>query len=147
MAKAKTVKKTVMEVGERLGYSMKKMKDVVVGLVKGRVMVLAKVMEVVAELLVEMMVVDGVDGFSEVKKINLLFKINVTDAFADPTFQEGVERHPAVDRGTDQWCEVAGHFEAKIGWIYHSCGGPSDLSTFDGSCIILLQIVFTPTFG
>ncbi|KAL8196014.1 hypothetical protein R6Q57_025014 [Mikania cordata] len=72
---AAEIKKTVVEIGERLGYRLKKMKDEndcdkkvdVVGLVKGRVTVMAKVMEVVPELLlVEMTVVDdGGDGFSE----------------------------------------------------------------------------------
>ncbi|KAL8263548.1 hypothetical protein R6Q59_021678 [Mikania micrantha] len=74
---AAEIKKTVVEIGERLGYRLKKMKDEndcdkkddVVGLVKGRVTVMAKVMEVVPELLlVEMTLVDdGGDGFSEVE--------------------------------------------------------------------------------
>ncbi|XP_076943507.1 CBL-interacting serine/threonine-protein kinase 4-like [Bidens hawaiensis] len=68
-AKADEIKKTVVEVGERLGFGLKKMKDDgVVGLVKGRVFVLSKVMEVVPELLlVEMTVVDGGDEVSEVE--------------------------------------------------------------------------------
>ncbi|KVH67548.1 CBL-interacting serine/threonine-protein kinase 7-like [Cynara cardunculus var. scolymus] len=75
-AKAEEIEKTVVEVGERLGYRLKKRKDKensnnkrgVIGLVKGRVIILAKVMEVVPELLlVEMTVVDGGDGFSEVQ--------------------------------------------------------------------------------
>ncbi|KAK1418823.1 hypothetical protein QVD17_27970 [Tagetes erecta] len=67
------VKKTVVEVGGRLGYLVKKMKDddYDVGLVKGRVIVFVKVMEVVPELLlVEVTVVDSGgdgDGFSEVE--------------------------------------------------------------------------------
>ncbi|GJW94294.1 CBL-interacting serine/threonine-protein kinase 7-like protein [Tanacetum coccineum] len=69
------IEKRVVEVGERLGYSWKKMKDKenwnkdVVGLVKGRVVVLTKVLEVAFELLlVEMVVVGGGgDGFSEVE--------------------------------------------------------------------------------
>lgn len=77
-AKVEEIEKKVVEVGERLGYRLKKKKDYenennynykrddVVGLVKGRVVVLAKVMEVVPELLmVEMTVVDGGDSFSE----------------------------------------------------------------------------------
>ncbi|KAJ0717287.1 putative protein kinase CAMK-CAMKL-CHK1 family [Helianthus annuus] len=75
--KAEEVKKRVVEVGERLGFRVKKMKvndkegcknkgDEVVGLVKGKVVVMAKVMEVVPEVvLVEMTVVDGGDEFSE----------------------------------------------------------------------------------
>ncbi|KAI3693137.1 hypothetical protein L6452_32967 [Arctium lappa] len=70
-ATAEEIEKTVVEVGERLGYRLKKRKDKskgVVGLVKGRVIILAKVMEVVPELLlVEMTVVDGGDGFNEVQ--------------------------------------------------------------------------------
>jgi len=68
---AAEIKKTVVEVGERLGFKVKmmKMKDnEVVGLVKEKVVVLAKVMVVVPEVvLVEMTVVDGGDGFSEVE--------------------------------------------------------------------------------
>ncbi|KAI3696560.1 hypothetical protein L6452_28926 [Arctium lappa] len=71
---AEEIEKRVAEVGERLGYRSKKMKDKenwnrdVVGLVKGRVMVLAKVLEVAVELLlVEMTVVGGGDGFSDVE--------------------------------------------------------------------------------
>ncbi|KAI3707531.1 hypothetical protein L6452_26146 [Arctium lappa] len=73
-ATAEEIEKRVAEVGERLGYRSKKMKDKenwnrdVVGLVKGRVMVLAKVLEVAVELLlVEMTVVGGGDGFSDVE--------------------------------------------------------------------------------
>lgn len=75
-AKAEEIEKTVVEVGERLGYRLKKRKDKencnkrddVFRLVKGRVSLLAMVMEVVPELLlVEMSVVDGGDGFSEVE--------------------------------------------------------------------------------
>ncbi|KAI3804254.1 hypothetical protein L1987_25668 [Smallanthus sonchifolius] len=65
-ADAEEIKKTVVGVGERLGYGWKKMKDDVAGLVKGRVVVLVKVAEMVAEMvLVEVTVVDGGDGFSE----------------------------------------------------------------------------------
>ncbi|XP_071704326.1 CBL-interacting serine/threonine-protein kinase 7 [Rutidosis leptorrhynchoides] len=63
------IEKRVVEVGEKLGYKLKKMKDKdnwnrdVVGLVKGRVVVLAKVLEVAFELLlVEMTVVNGGGG-------------------------------------------------------------------------------------
>ncbi|KVH88797.1 CBL-interacting serine/threonine-protein kinase 7-like [Cynara cardunculus var. scolymus] len=69
-ATAEEIEKRVAEVGERLGYRSKKMKDKeswnrdMVGLVKGRVVVLAKVLEVAVELLlVEMTVVGGGDGF------------------------------------------------------------------------------------
>ncbi|KAD6453035.1 hypothetical protein E3N88_07740 [Mikania micrantha] len=67
--KVEEIKKRVVEGGERLGYLVKKMKDQVVGLVKGRVVVLAKVVVVVVPelLMVEMTVVDGGDGFSEVE--------------------------------------------------------------------------------
>nr|XP_043630554.1 CBL-interacting serine/threonine-protein kinase 7-like [Erigeron canadensis] len=97
-AKLEEIKKLVAEVGERLGYRVKKSSsllckkinnkesvissggnneccdykdenndDDMVGLVKGRVVVFAKVMEVVPELLlVEMTVVDG-GGISEVE--------------------------------------------------------------------------------
>ncbi|KAI3695683.1 hypothetical protein L1987_78682 [Smallanthus sonchifolius] len=67
------IEKRVVEVGDRLGYRSRRMKDKenwnrdVVGLVKGRVVVLAKVLEVAVELLlVEMTVVGGGDGLSEV---------------------------------------------------------------------------------
>ncbi|KAK1430386.1 hypothetical protein QVD17_13084 [Tagetes erecta] len=67
-ATTEEINKRVVEVGERLGYGLKKMKDDVIGLVKGRVIVVVMVMEVVPELLlVEMRVVDGGDGFSEVE--------------------------------------------------------------------------------
>ncbi|KAI3814322.1 hypothetical protein L1987_19073 [Smallanthus sonchifolius] len=67
------IEKRVLEVGDRLGYRSRRMKDKenwnrdVVGLVKGRVVVLAKVLEVAVELLlVEMTVVGGGDGLNEV---------------------------------------------------------------------------------
>ncbi|XP_071689551.1 CBL-interacting serine/threonine-protein kinase 7-like [Rutidosis leptorrhynchoides] len=77
-SKAEEVKKKVREVGDNLGYKLRKWKDEgvdcnfkrddVVGLVKGRVTVLVKVMEVVPELLlVEVTVVDGSDGFTDVE--------------------------------------------------------------------------------
>ncbi|KAF5816665.1 putative protein kinase CAMK-CAMKL-CHK1 family [Helianthus annuus] len=71
-AKAEEVKKRVVEVGGELGYRVRKMKDGenkkegVYGLVRGRVEVVVKVMEVVPEVvLVQMTVVDGGDEFSE----------------------------------------------------------------------------------
>ncbi|KAJ0490329.1 putative protein kinase CAMK-CAMKL-CHK1 family [Helianthus annuus] len=67
------IEKRVVEVGDRLGFRSKRMKDKenwnreVVGLVKGRVVVLAKVLEVAVELLlVEMTVVGGGDGLNDV---------------------------------------------------------------------------------
>nr|KAJ0203423.1 hypothetical protein LSAT_V11C500253320 [Lactuca sativa] len=73
-ATAAEIERRVVEVGERLGYRSKKMKDKenrnrdVMGLVKGRVVVLAKVLEVAVDLLlVEMTVVGGGGGFSEVE--------------------------------------------------------------------------------
>ncbi|XP_076895244.1 CBL-interacting serine/threonine-protein kinase 7-like [Bidens hawaiensis] len=68
------IEKRVGEVGDKLGYRMKRMRDKenwnreVVGLVKGRVVVVAKVLEVAVELLlVEMTVVGGGgDGLNEV---------------------------------------------------------------------------------
>ncbi|KAK9058991.1 hypothetical protein SSX86_021609 [Deinandra increscens subsp. villosa] len=79
MANAEEIRKRVVEVGERLGYRLKKMKDEVscnnkrddqdvVGLVKGRVIVLVRLLEVVPELLlVQLTAVDGGDGFGEVE--------------------------------------------------------------------------------
>ncbi|KAJ9536896.1 hypothetical protein OSB04_029629 [Centaurea solstitialis] len=68
-ASAAEVERRVAEVGERLGFRTKRMKDKenwnmeVVGLVKGRVVVVAKVLEVAVELLlVEMTVVAGGSG-------------------------------------------------------------------------------------
>ncbi|XP_076928862.1 CBL-interacting serine/threonine-protein kinase 7-like [Bidens hawaiensis] len=64
------IKKKVVEIGRKLGFGLKKVNDKengVIGLVKGRVVVSVMVTEVVPELLlVEMMVVDDGDEFSEV---------------------------------------------------------------------------------
>ncbi|GJY67794.1 CBL-interacting serine/threonine-protein kinase 7-like protein [Tanacetum coccineum] len=63
LAKADEVEKRVVEVGEKSGFRVKNLKDGVVEMVKGRVVVVAKVMEVVPELLlVEMAAVDGGGG-------------------------------------------------------------------------------------
>ncbi|KAK1439528.1 hypothetical protein QVD17_05348 [Tagetes erecta] len=64
------MEKRVVEVGGKLGFRSRRMKDKenMMGLVKGRVVVVAKVLEVASGLvLVEMMVVGGGDGLSEVE--------------------------------------------------------------------------------
>ncbi|KAI3756783.1 hypothetical protein L1987_56606 [Smallanthus sonchifolius] len=86
-ANEEEIKKTVVGIGERLGYGWKKMKDDVVGLVKGRVVVVVKVLEVVAEVvLVEVTVVDGGDGFSEGEWEELKVGFHGMMMYSEPTF-------------------------------------------------------------